>query len=87
MIAVRVVLGALIVLLAAVVVLPAVVLVDLVTGGSGLGLCPDGLGTCETSLFTLLELALVFGALAGGLGFGIAGCWRMLTRHRRRPVS
>ena len=35
---------------------PMVALVDLAGGGDGLGLCPDGLGSCRTSYFDGPEL-------------------------------
>lgn len=41
----------------AVVVLPMIVLLDLARGGSGLGLCPDGLASCRSSYFDGPELA------------------------------
>ena len=63
--------------------IPAVVLIDLLVGGSGLGLCSEGLGQCETSLFTLLEMALILLAVVTVLGFGIAGCYRILARQSR----
>jgi len=83
MIAVRIVMGALIALLVVVIAIPAVVMVDLLVGGSGLGLCPDGLGQCDTSLFALLEIALILLTVATVLGFGIAGCYRFLAKQSR----
>lgn len=86
MIAVRIILGALIALLIVVVAMPAVVLIDLLVGGSGLGLCSDGLDQCNTSLFTLLELVLILTTVVAALGFAIAACHRFLVR-RSRPTS
>ncbi|KAA3637434.1 MAG: hypothetical protein DWP92_07740 [Armatimonadetes bacterium] len=86
MVAIRIAMGALVALLAVVVAVPAVALIDLITGGTGLGLCESSLGTCETSLFALLELALVFAVLVASLGFGIAGCMRLLSRSQRQPI-
>ncbi|MGI9642251.1 MAG: hypothetical protein ACR2N9_05665 [Acidimicrobiia bacterium] len=60
--------------------LPAAVLIDLVSGGSGLGMCPNGLGTCSTSIFTFSELAVVLGVAAMVVGGGIAWCVRTLRR-------
>ena len=54
---IRVVVGTLIAAIVAVTVLPMLVLLDLVGGGDGWGLCPDGLASCRTSYFTGLELA------------------------------
>ncbi len=86
MTAIRFVLGALIAAFAVVVALPAIALFDLVLGGSGLGLCPDGLGTCSTSPFAILELGLILVAVATALGFAIAGCVRLLQRMERSRV-
>jgi hypothetical protein len=49
--------GVLIATIVAVTVLPMLVLLDLVGGGDGWGLCPDGLSSCRTSYFSGLELA------------------------------
>lgn len=84
---VRIILGALIALLVVVIAVPAVALLDLVIGGTGLGLCSDGLGACDTSLFTVLELALILVVIVTILGFGIAGCVRALGRSQRRAQS
>jgi hypothetical protein len=77
---VRLLLGALVALLAVVVAIPAIVLFDLVTGGSGLGLCPTGLGTCSTTAFAVMELLIVLVGVAAVLGGGIVGCLHLL-RH------
>lgn len=54
-------LGILIVLVAALLVavalLPMIVLLDLAGGGTGLGICEEGLGSCRTSYFDGPELA------------------------------
>jgi hypothetical protein len=81
---VRIILGALLALLVVVVAVPAVALFDLVIGGTGLGLCSDGLGGCDTSLFTVLELALILVLIVTILGFAVAGCVRVLGRSQRR---
>ena len=80
MVAVRVLLGVLIAVGAIVLALPAVVLVDLAAGGTGLGLCPEGLGTCETSTFTIAELVVILGIACVVIGGGIAMCLRVLHR-------
>jgi len=54
---VRIIIGALIAAIVAVALVPMLVLVDLVGGGDGWGLCPSGIGGCETSYFTGPELA------------------------------
>ena len=83
MVAVRFLLGVLIAIGAIILALPAVVLVDLAAGGSGLGLCPDGLGACETSTFTIAELVILLGVACVVIGGGIAVCIRVLHRHER----
>ena len=80
MVFIRVLLGALIALLVVIVVIPAVVLLDLVAGGTGLGLCPTGLGTCTTSAFTVMELLVILLGAAAILGGGIVGCLHLLRR-------
>lgn len=44
-------------LLVAVTLLPMIVLLDLAGGGTGLGICEGGLGSCRTSYFDAPELA------------------------------
>ena len=80
MVFVRLLLGALLVLLVVVVAIPAIVLLDLVTGGTGLGICPTGLRTCTTSAFMVMELLVILlgaGAIVGG---GIVGCLHLLRQ-------
>ena len=57
MTAIRVVIGALLSAIVAVTLLPMLVLLDLVSGGDGWGMCPDGLASCHTSYFSGPELA------------------------------
>lgn len=84
----RFALGVLIALGVVIVLVPAVVLVDLVAGGSGLGLCPNGLGGCDTSVFTIAELAVILGVATGIIGGAIAACVRALrTLERRTPAQ
>lgn len=77
---VRFLLGVLVAIGVLLLALPAAVLIDLVSGGSGLGMCPNGLGTCSTSIFTFSELAVVLGVAAMVIGGGIAWCVRTLRR-------
>ncbi|MCB2222919.1 MAG: hypothetical protein KQH83_01995 [Actinobacteria bacterium] len=58
MTAIRVVIGALLTLIVAVTLLPMLVLLDLVGGGNGWGLCPDGIASCHASYFAGPELAV-----------------------------
>lgn len=77
---VRVLLGGLLAMLVVVVAVPGIVLVDLVAGGTGLGLCPAGLGTCRTSVFTMMELLGLLTIAVTLIGAGIVGCLRVLRR-------
>lgn len=78
---VRVVLGGLVAMLVVVVALPAVVLLDLVAGGTGLGLCPTGLGTCTTSAFAVMELLGILAVAVTLIGAGVVGCLYLLRQH------
>lgn len=85
---VRFLLGMLIAGTVVVAAIPAVALIDLVSGGTGLGLCPDGLGRCATSPFTLAELMILLGVAMVVLGGGIAICLRILSKDgARRAVG
>jgi hypothetical protein len=84
MVVIRIVLGALTALLAVALAMPAIVLFDLVAGGSGLGLCADGLRTCDTPFYTVLELLVAFTAIVFVLGAGVAACLRALSASSRR---
>lgn len=64
----------------AITALPLLVVLDLVGGGDGFGLCPDGLGSCQTSYFTGLELAAVLAVLT----FGLIAILRIAQRAQRR---
>lgn len=79
---VRIVLGALLGILGLVVAVPAIVLIDLVSGGTGLGLCPRGLGTCDTGAYAGAELLIILAGLIIVLGVGIAACMHLLRRSR-----
>lgn len=81
---VRFLLGVLVAIGVLLLALPAAVLIDLVSGGSGLGLCPNGLGTCSTSVFTLSELAVILGVAGVVVGGGIAWCLRTLRKAGER---
>jgi len=61
-------------------VTPILVLIDLVSGGAGYGLCPDGIETCDKPYSTGAELAVL---LTIGLGLSVFGI-RVLTRLARR---
>lgn len=85
---VRLLLGVLIASMVMVAALPAVVLVDLASGGTGLGLCPSGLATCSTTAFTVIELTVLLALALGVLGAGVAFCLRYLrTRSGDRSMG
>jgi hypothetical protein len=54
--AIRIVIGVVIGAIVVVALVPMIALVDLAGGGDGLGLCPEGLGSCRTSYFDGPEL-------------------------------
>jgi hypothetical protein len=89
MILVRIILGILLALLVMVVAIPGVILVDLVSGGTGMGLCTDGLGTCTTGAFAGAELLAILSGIIALLAALIAASVRLLRwlGRRRRSVS
>ena len=80
LIALRILLGVLVAIVIAVSIVPMLVIADLAGGGTGWGLCPDGLSTCTTSYFAGPELlAILLFVLFAAVG-GIAICSRLLRR-------
>jgi hypothetical protein len=59
-IALRIIIGLLVVAAFGVALVPLMVLLDLGDGGTGWGLCQDGVGTCENSYFAGFELIAAF---------------------------
>lgn len=86
---VRIFLGVLLAFLVVVVAVPGAILVDLVSGGTGLGMCTDGLGTCTTGVFAGTELLIVMSVIIAVLAALIAGTVRLLRwlGKRRQSVS
>lgn len=86
---VRIVLGILLALLVMVVAVPGAILIDLVSGGTGMGLCTDGLGTCTTGVFAGAELLIIMSGIIAVLAALIAGSVRLLRwlGRRRQSVS
>jgi hypothetical protein len=82
--AVRVVQAILIVIGIAIAAVPLVALLDLVNGGTGLGLCAGGLGGCRGSYFTGLELLALLTLGLFAVVAGIALCDRLLRRLTAR---
>ena len=58
----RVVIGLLVAAAVAVAIIPMLVIMDLNSGGTGWGLCSEGIGTCRTSYFAGFEM-LAIGAV------------------------
>lgn len=90
----RILMGLLIVLMglfmlavAAVGVIPLLIVLDLSTGGTGWGLCPEGMEVCESSYLAGPELiALLAAALFVGVAL-IAACARGLRALRRHSPA
>ncbi len=61
--AIRIVIGVVIAAIVVIALVPLIALVDLAGGGDGLGLCPDGVGSCRTSYFDGPELLAVLTVL------------------------
>lgn len=90
MTALRVLIVLVVIAIVAISALPLLVVLDLVGGGDGFGLCPDGLGSCQTSYFTGLELAAILALFVFGLIFVLRIAQlglRRLERNRTRRVS
>ena len=64
----------------AIAVVPILVLIDLLGGGTGYGLCPTGLESCEKPYSTAAEFAVL---LTVGLGLSVLGI-RLMMRLARR---
>ena len=56
---IRIVIAVVIGSIVVVALIPMIALVDLAGGGDGLGLCPDGIGSCRTSYFDGPELLAI----------------------------
>ena len=76
----KVVRGALLVGALGVAIIPLAVLLSLSSGGTGFGLCPDGLAGCDTPYSAGPELAAVLGIAL----FALAGGVRIISRIIRR---
>jgi len=76
----RILLGALIAVAVATALIPMLVIGDLAGGGSGWGLCPEGIGTCSTSYFAGPELLAVLLIVLFATLAGIAVCVRWIRR-------
>ena len=86
----RVLIGALIAAIAAVAIVPLLVLLDLVEGGDGWGICPDGLGVCRSSYFDGPELVAVLLLVMAALAFVlhvVIVVYRKLDERRSRAAA
>ena len=79
----RILLGVLIAVAVATALVPMLVVADLAGGGSGWGLCPEGIGTCSTSYFAGPELLAVLLVVLFATLAGIAVCLRWIRRLER----
>ena len=86
---VRLLLGIFLALLVMVFAVPGAVLVDLVSGGTGLGICPAGLGTCTTGVFAGAELLVLLSVIIALIAALIAASARLLRwlASRRQAAS
>lgn len=89
--ALRVLIGLLLVAIFMVAIIPLLVLLDLSDGGTGWGLCPNGLGSCRTSYFDGFELlaflAIVLFALLGILHLAVLLLRRLQGDDRGAPLA
>ena len=72
--------GVLLLAIMAVAAIPLLVLIDLSGGGSGFGMCPDGIAACATGLTAGPE----FGLILVGVLFALVATVRVLLRMARR---
>jgi uncharacterized membrane protein YhaH (DUF805 family) len=79
-IAIRVAVLILSVTAVAIAVVPILLMIDLVSGGSGFGLCPGGLETCELAYTTGAEIVIMLTLAL----FLVVVAIRMLMRLARR---
>jgi len=87
MVVLRAIIVGLVGLAIGVALIPLLVLLDLRRGGTGWGLCPEGLATCRSTYFAGFELiGWLFLALFVLLGL-IAACVRLLRFLERRNTD
>jgi hypothetical protein len=79
----RILLGVLIAVAVATALVPMLVIADLAGGGSGWGLCPEGIGTCSTSYFAGPELLAILLVVLFATLAGVAVCTRWIRRLER----
>lgn len=85
-VALRILIGAVVVAIIGVAAFPLLVVRDLSEGGTGFGLCDGGVGACENSYFSGFEivagLVLVLFALLGVLAL----LWRFMRLVQKRQA-
>lgn len=86
---IRVVVVALSVLGVGIALLPLLVLVDLSAGGTGLGVCPDGIENCPRPFSAGGELAIILVVALALVVLAIRVFMRMAREHERRkePIA
>lgn len=85
-IALRVVIGLLIIAAIVVAIVPLLVILDIRDGGSGWGLCLDGFDVCRNSYFSGFEFLAVYVAVLFGILALIAGAVRLMRIFDRREA-
>jgi hypothetical protein len=83
----RILIGALIALAVAIAVVPLAVLADLKDGGSGWGLCPQGLAVCRNGYFAGFELLIGVIVALGAVLLAIHLCVIALRRLERQQAA
>ena len=83
----RLAVGILLLAILAIAAIPLLVLIDLSGGGTGFGLCPDGIGSCATPLTAGPELTLILAVVLFVLVASVRLLLRMVRRLEvRQPV-
>ena len=80
LIALRILLGVLVGIVLGAALAPLLVVADLAGGGTGWGLCPDGVSTCTVSYFAGPELLVILTVVLLAAAAGIAACIRLIRR-------
>lgn len=84
----RLIIAGLLLAVVAVAAVPLLVLLDLASGGTGYGLCGDGLSGCATGYASGPELAIGLALLLFGLTATLRVTMRIVRRmERRREIA
>ena len=86
---IRVLVIALSVLGVAIAALPLLILIDLTAGGTGYGVCPDGLENCPRPFSAGAELVIILVTVLAVIVLAIRVLMRMARAHQRRqePIA